>query len=40
MLKYIGIVLEIKKESLRHGIGKSRGGFNSKTHVATNENGK
>lgn len=31
---------ELKKGGLGQGIGKSRGGFTSKIHAATDENGK
>ena len=40
MLKHINIVLGLKKGSLGQGIVKSRGGFISKIHAATDENGK
>ena len=40
MSKHISIVLELKKGGLGQGIGKSRGGFTSKIHVATDENKK
>ena len=40
MSKHISIVLELKKRGVEQGIGKSRGGFTSKIHAATDENGK
>ena len=40
MLKHINIVLGLKKGSLGQGIVKLRGGFISKIHAATDENGK
>ncbi len=40
MLKHINIVLGLKKGGLGQGIVKLRGGFISKIHAPTDENGK